>query len=116
MRGGAMRGGAPHGIGDSLLARLEGLKPGPPGHRVRRVLILLLLLLVIGSIGCDGGAASDGGNAAAASKSDTLTRRQRDSAIGASPLPAARGVRGALEAADSAAARARYLDSIGGSP
>lgn len=45
---------------------------------------------------------------------DTLTRRQRDSILGESPLPGAQGVRGALRAADSAAARMERLDSIGG--
>lgn len=46
---------------------------------------------------------------------DTLTRRERDSLIGESPLPGARGVRGAIRVADSAAARMRRLDSISGS-
>lgn len=36
---------------------------------------------------------------------DTLTRRQRDSIIGASKLPGAGGVKGALRATDSAAVR-----------
>ena len=43
---------------------------------------------------------------------DTLTQRQRDSVIGASRLPGAGGVRGALEASDSAAARRALLDSL----
>lgn len=43
---------------------------------------------------------------------DTLTRRQRDSVLGASRLPGARGIRGALSAQDSAAARNARLDSI----
>ena len=43
---------------------------------------------------------------------DSLTRRQRDSAIGASSLPGARGVQGAMHAADSAAARNARVDSI----
>ena len=41
-----------------------------------------------------------------------MTQRERDSVIGASRLPGARGVRGALEASDSAAARRRRADSI----
>lgn len=45
-----------------------------------------------------------------------LTQRQRDSAIGASSLPGARGVTRALEASDSAAARSSRLDSIGAQP
>jgi len=36
---------------------------------------------------------------------DTLTRRERDSIIGASALPGAGGVNGALRATDSAAVR-----------
>jgi hypothetical protein len=35
------------------------------------------------------------------------SERERDSIIGASPLPGAQGVRGALRASDSAARRAR---------
>ena len=47
-----------------------------------------------------------------AASRDTLTRRQRDSMIGASRLPGAAGVRGALRAVDTAAARNGRLDSI----
>jgi hypothetical protein len=43
---------------------------------------------------------------------DTLTRHQRDSMLGASRLPGARGIRGALTAQDSAAARQARVDSI----
>jgi hypothetical protein len=43
---------------------------------------------------------------------DTLTRRQKDSVLGASRLPGAKGIRGALTAQDSAAARNARLDSI----
>ena len=46
---------------------------------------------------------------------DTLTRRQRDSAIGASQLPGAKGVQRALDEADSAAARNAGIDSLGAS-
>jgi hypothetical protein len=42
----------------------------------------------------------------------TSTQRERDSVIGASKLPGAGGVRGALRGADSAAARNARLDSI----
>lgn len=42
----------------------------------------------------------------------TRTRRERDSVIGESRLPGAQGVRGALEAADSAAARQRRAEGI----
>ncbi|NIM48661.1 MAG: hypothetical protein GTN62_02845 [Gemmatimonadales bacterium] len=54
---------------------------------------------------CSGGG---GGNTPA----DTLTQRQRDSAIGASDLPGAGGVRKALEVSDTAAARRARLDSL----
>lgn len=43
---------------------------------------------------------------------NTLTERQRDSAIGASKLPGAQGVKGALRASDSADARRAREDSI----
>jgi nitrous oxide reductase accessory protein NosL len=39
------------------------------------------------------------------------TERQRDSAIGASQLPGAQGVRGALRVSDSADARRAWEDS-----
>lgn len=44
------------------------------------------------------------------------TDRERDSLIGQSALPGARGVRGALAAADSASARNARLDSIANNP
>lgn len=47
---------------------------------------------------------------------DTLTRRERDSIIGASKLPNAAGVRGALKVSDSAAARRQWEDSISKAP
>jgi hypothetical protein len=39
-------------------------------------------------------------------------RRERDSMLGASQIPGAAAVRGALRASDSAAARNRKLDSV----
>ncbi|MGH7583587.1 MAG: hypothetical protein ACREL5_10210 [Gemmatimonadales bacterium] len=45
-----------------------------------------------------------------------LTERQRDSVIGASKLPGAAGVRGALRAVDSSTARNARYDSIGHAP
>ena len=59
--------------------------------------------------------AACGGNkgTANAGRADTLTRRQRDSTIGASKIPGAKGVQGALKASDSAAARNARLDSVG---
>jgi len=46
------------------------------------------------------------------STSRTTTQRSRDSAIGASKLPGAQGVRGALRASDSAVSRNAQLDSV----
>jgi hypothetical protein len=40
------------------------------------------------------------------------SQRTRDSVLGASKLPGAQGVRGALGASDSAAARTARLDSV----
>ena len=69
--------------------------------------ILKLVTLIILAASCSGGSAGD--NAAAA---DTLTRAQRDSVIGASKLPGARGVQRAIEVRDSAAARNAAMDSL----
>ena len=44
------------------------------------------------------------------------TERERDSVIGASRLPGATGVRGALRAQDSAAAQNARLDSVASQP
>jgi len=48
----------------------------------------------------------------AESRRPAPTERQRDSVVGASQLPGAAGVRGALRAGDSAAARNARLDSL----
>lgn len=53
--------------------------------------------------GCDGGDAEE--------PRAVLTKRQADSAIGASGLPGARGVTRAMTAADSVAARNARVDS-----
>jgi hypothetical protein len=58
-------------------------------------------------------AAACGRRPANATAQDTLTRRQKDSAIGASAIPGAQGVRKAMDAADSAAARNAVIDSTG---
>lgn len=71
----------------------------------RRILIPCLVAL----------AACSGGEPPADAEgppSDSITQRQRDSVIGESNLPGARGVRGALDASDAAAARAAALDSL----
>ena len=46
----------------------------------------------------------------------SATERERDSALGASQLPGATGVRGAMRAQDSAAAQNARLDSVAGQP
>lgn len=48
-----------------------------------------------------------------ASTKRAATERERDSVIGASRLPGATGVRGALRVSDSAAARNARIDSVG---
>jgi hypothetical protein len=70
----------------------------------------LPVLICLLAVACpDGsGKASKGGGA------DTLTTRQRDSVIGESRLPGARGVTKALELVDSANARTARIDSGGG--
>ena len=47
-----------------------------------------------------------------AATADTLTRRQKDSILGASRLPGAKGIQGALRAQDTAAAQNARVDSI----
>jgi len=63
----------------------------------------LSTLLIIAGGACGGG---DG------EARREMTQRERDSAIGQSNLPGARGVSGALEVSDTAAARQRLVDSI----
>ena len=48
----------------------------------------------------------------AASSADTLTRRQRDSVLGASRIPGARGIQRAMRAADTTSAQTARTDSI----
>jgi hypothetical protein len=62
-----------------------------------RVLVLLLLV-----VGCTRGK----------QEQDVLDKRGHDSTIGASMLPGAAGVRGAVRAGDSAAARNLRIDSL----
>lgn len=65
---------------------------------MRPLALLFLLLLGSCSAGGDGERRSSG--------------REQDSVLGASRLPGAAGVRGALRVADSAAARNTRLDSV----
>ncbi len=58
-------------------------------------------------------------SAACSSSNDSkrpATERERDSILGASQVPGATGVRGALRAQDSAAARNTRLDSVANQP
>lgn len=73
---------------------------------MRRVAVLAGLLL---STGCASDPARD-------QPPDAQSQRVRDSVIGASKLPGAAGVRGALRAVDSAAVRRQHEDSIAGAP
>ncbi len=73
---------------------------------MRVVLAGLLLTLTLGCTPQD--AAEDGG--------EPQTQRVRDSVVGASRLPGAAVVRGALDVADSAAARRAREDSAAADP
>jgi hypothetical protein len=73
---------------------------------MRRAMMALSLLSAV-TVAC-----SSGGKSAAARDTTTLTQRQRDSVIGASKIPGARGIQKAQRAQDSAAAQAARLDSI----
>ena len=75
---------------------------------MRRVRLAALLLL-ISFAGCAPKKDGKGGKPARG-------ERERDSVLGASQLPGARGVRGALGASDSAAARNARLDSVANQP
>jgi hypothetical protein len=65
-----------------------------------------VLIITIVAAGCTRKPAAD-------TARDTLTRRQKDSAIGASSIPGAQGVEGAMEAADTVNSRTSAIDSAG---
>ena len=67
----------------------------------------LFLLLAFTASACSGAADRD-----ADAATDTLTRAQRDSVIGASALPGARSVQRANDTRDTANARATAMDSL----
>lgn len=67
----------------------------------------LTMIVLLACTACSGGERN--GDAA---PGDTLTRAQRDSVIGASKLPGARGVQRALDTRDSANARNAAMDSL----
>ena len=65
--------------------------------------LALSALLLIGVLSC--------GSNDSTARRDSLTQRERDSMLGASQLPGAQGVRGALKASDSVAARREREDA-----
>ena len=71
---------------------------------MKRGLIVATALLAVWACGQSAG---DGQSAA-----DTLSRAQKDSIISTLPIPGARGVGRALDAADRARERAERLDTI----
>lgn len=73
-----------------------------------RVLAILVIAAIVGAA-C---------SAAPEERAERTPEEQRavDSTVGASRLPGAQGVQGALRASDSAAARQRLLDSLSGQP
>lgn len=81
--------------------------------RTRLLSCLILCTTLAAGAAC--AAAPDAGPDSAAARA-ALTQRQRDSAIGASRLPGAQGVTGALRAADSASARRAALEAAGREP
>jgi hypothetical protein len=64
---------------------------------------LWFVLAVLAAIGCSSPSAKSNG---------LRSQRERDSVLGASQLPGAQGVRGAMRANDSAEARNARLDSL----
>lgn len=72
----------------------------------RRVAACVTILL---SLGC-------GSSGEKAEEAQPQTHRSQDSTIGASVLPGASGVRGALRVSDSADSRKRLIDSMAATP
>lgn len=73
-----------------------------------RVLLLVPVLAFLPMTGC--GSDEEGGDAASAT--DTLTRRQKDSLISTMPIPGSGAVGKALRVSDSLAARAERHDTL----
>jgi hypothetical protein len=73
---------------------------------------LALATLLLAGSAC-GSRADEQPSAAVAAAHPPRTQRQRDSAIAASAIPGARGVAGALRAADALDAQTRAADSVG---
>lgn len=75
---------------------------------MRRASAALVLLIAVLPACTSGGAGGDGASG------DSLTRRQKDSAVAESGLPGAQGVGAAMEASDAARERAARIDSLDG--
>ncbi len=81
---------------------------------MKRVALTLAAVTLVSVVSSCSGGSGDGASTAAA---DSLTRRPKDSIISTLPIPGAGAVGRALQAADSAAARAAAHDSLlGGGP
>ncbi|MGH7533017.1 MAG: hypothetical protein ACREL4_06980 [Gemmatimonadales bacterium] len=79
---------------------------------MKRILIIALLFAAAcGGAGSHAGATT--GGATTATKTDTLTRRQKDSVLAASTVPGAGAVRAAMKVADSTSAHINALDTVG---
>jgi hypothetical protein len=76
--------------------------------KVARLLLVVPPVVLLGLASCS----SQGSGGASDSPADTLTRRQKDSLVSTMPVPGAGAVGKAMEAADSAAARAARHDSL----
>lgn len=80
----------------------------------RAFLVSVLGLLIAALPACSSGGAGSDAAADDSVAADSLTRRQKDSAVAESGLPGARGVEGAMDASDAARERAARLDSLDG--
>lgn len=69
---------------------------------------VIVTLSLAGLLGCS--------QAKPASGADKVSQRQRDSALGASQLPGAQGVRGALKVSDSSSVRRAREDAVANEP
>ena len=89
----------------------------PTEVRMRtRTLRPALVIVAVAASGIIGAACGKKEEAPKAPPRTAAEQRKIDSTIGASKLPGAHGVQGAMKAADSAAARQKVLDSIAKAP
>lgn len=78
-------------------------------HDPRRTTLLLLFLAACGGAGTGAKTAA----ADSAHRADTLTTRQKDSALAKSAIPGAHAIGAAMRAADSTSAHINALDTVG---